>query len=27
VESDMVITSPSMMDAARRAVALAGTEK
>jgi succinyl-CoA synthetase beta subunit len=27
VESDMVITSPSMMDAARRAVALAGNEK
>jgi succinyl-CoA synthetase beta subunit len=27
VESDMVITSPSMMDAARRAVALAGSEK
>jgi succinyl-CoA synthetase beta subunit len=27
VESDMVITSPSMMDAARRSVALAGNEK
>ena len=27
VESDMVITSPNMMDAARRAVALAGNEK
>jgi succinyl-CoA synthetase beta subunit len=27
VESDMVITSPNMMDAARRVVALAGNEK
>ncbi len=27
VESDMVVTSPSMMDAARKAVALAGNEK
>jgi succinyl-CoA synthetase beta subunit len=27
VESDMVITSPNMMDAARRVVALAGSEK